>query len=84
MNRDIYLLHQTPGECAKDLIAKLPLLPGDRVIEPFKGEGAFYDSFPAFVTKDWAELEQGRDYKDISGEYDWVITNPPFQVETGG
>ena len=77
------MFHQTPKECAKDLIGFVPLVDGDRVIEPFKGEGAFYNNFPTFISKDWAELEEGRDYKDLSGEYDWVITNPPFRLETG-
>lgn len=83
MNKETYLFHQTPNECAKDLIPFVPLQPNDRVIEPFKGEGAFYNNFPSTVQKEWAELEQGRDYKDLSGEYDWVITNPPFRLETG-
>jgi hypothetical protein len=83
MDKATYLLHQTPKELAKDLMQFIPLVEGDKVIEPFKGEGAFYDCFPATVSKDWAELEQGRDYKDLSGNYDWVITNPPFQLETG-
>jgi len=83
MDKATYLLHQTPKELAKDLMQFIPFVEGDKVIEPFKGEGAFYDCFPATVSKDWAELEQGRDYKDLSGNYDWVITNPPFQLETG-
>lgn len=83
MDKDIYNFHQTPKQCAKDLMAFVPLVAGDIVIEPFKGEGAFYDAFPDYVQKDWAELEQGRDYTDISGTYDWVITNPPFRLETG-
>ena len=84
MDKAIYLLHQTPKELAKDLIGYVPLIEGDKVIEPFKGEGAFYDAFPNYVNKDWAELEQGRDYTDLSGSYDWVITNPPFSLYTGG
>jgi hypothetical protein len=84
MNKDAYQLHQTPKDCARDLIEYIPLVPGDIVIEPFKGEGAFYDAFPDYVEKEWAELEQGRDYRDLSGNYDWVITNPPFRLETDG
>lgn len=83
MDKETYLFHQTPAECAKDLLAFISLQPNDKVIEPFKGEGAFYNNFPNYVHKEWAELEQGRDYKDISGEYDWVITNPPFRLQTG-
>lgn len=84
MDRETYLFHQTPSECAKDLLAFVPLQNDDKVIEPFKGEGAFYNNFPTFVKKDWAELEQGKDYTDISGEYDWVITNPPYKLEENG
>jgi len=71
-----YLFHQTPKNLAKDLIPFVPLVEGDRVIEPFKGEGAFYDALPTFVQKDWAEIQQGRDYQTLTSEYDWVITNP--------
>jgi hypothetical protein len=80
MNEE-YLFHQTPRELAKDLINNVPLVEGDRVLEPFKGEGAFYDSLPDWVSKDWAEIQQGRDYKSIEGTFDWVITNPPFKLE---
>jgi DNA modification methylase len=83
MNRETYLFHQTPEELCKELIKECPLVSGDTVLEPFKGEGNFYNNFPANVVKSWAELEQGRDYKDVQGNYDWVITNPPFRLETG-
>tara|TARA_R110000868_G_scaffold283886_1_gene544305 strand:- start:285 stop:788 length:504 start_codon:yes stop_codon:yes gene_type:complete len=78
-----YLFHQTPKELANDLITFVPLVEGDKVVEPFKGEGAFYDSLPAFVEKDWAEIRQGRDYTTLT-EYDWVITNPPFALDIDG
>lgn len=83
MDKQTYYFHQTPKELAKDLLSFVSLQPNDRVVEPFKGEGAFYDAFPSTVQKDWAELEQGKDYTDLSGEYDWVITNPPFRLDTG-
>jgi hypothetical protein len=75
-----YYFHQTPTACAKDLIPLIPLVAGDKVLEPFKGEGAFYDNFPDFVEKDWCEIQQGRDYKDYDKPYDWVVTNPPFKL----
>ena len=83
MDRETYLFHQTPAECAKDLIAFLDIAPTDILYEPFKGEGAFYNNFPTANPKLWAELEQGVDYRDVSGAYDWVITNPPFKLDTG-
>jgi hypothetical protein len=83
MDKATYDLHQTPKELAKDLMAFVPLVEGDRVVEPFKGDGAFYDAYPTYVSKDWAELEQGKDYRELTAEYDWVITNPPFRLDTG-
>jgi hypothetical protein len=82
MDREIYEFHQTPVALARTLLPLVPLEPGDRLYEAFKGEGAFYDNFPDGHPKDWSEIEQGREYTDYSGEYDWVITNPPFRLET--
>ena len=76
-----YYFHQTPPALAKKLIDKLDLVAGDRVLEPFRGEGAFYNELPDFVIKEWTEIEEGRDYKDNNDKYDWVISNPPFRLE---
>ena len=81
---EIYKFHQTPVALAQALIPRIPLEPNDTLYEAFKGEGAFYDNFPAGHPKGWSEITQGRDYKDYLGEYDWVITNPPFQLMEGG
>ena len=82
MDKDAtYFLHQTPSELAKDLIPKVPIIPTDRLYEPFKGEGAFYNHFPAENPKDWSEITEGRDYLHNEAEYDWVITNPPFRLQ---
>lgn len=83
MKDDAYYFHQTPLELAKLLVNRVPLVDGDMVLEPFRGEGAFYNSFPEFVIKDWTEIEEGRDFNDYNGEIDWVITNPPFRLEKG-
>jgi hypothetical protein len=80
---ETYLLHQTPRDLAIDLIQKIDLVEGDVVLDAFKGEGAFFDSFPEFVNKQWCEKTQGRDYKDFSGMADWIITNPPYRIEEG-
>ena len=81
MKDDIYYFHQTPKDLCEDLIDLVPLEADDVVLEPFKGEGNFYDSFPDFVKKEWCEIEDGRDYKSYTGAIDWVITNPPFRME---
>lgn len=83
MKSDIYLFHQTPEELCKILLKEVPFEDGDRVLEPFKGEGAFYNNFPDNVVKDWTEIEEGRDFKDYNEPIDWVVSNPPFRLETG-
>ena len=85
MNKDdTYYFHQTPTELAKDIVAKYNHLfqDGDILYEAFKGEGAFYNAFPNRCTKKWAEITEGKDYKEET-DYDWVITNPPFRLDGG-
>ena len=77
---EMYYFHQTPALLAKDLMQFIPIVEGDVCYEPFAGENAFYNAFPSFATKVWTEITRGKDYKDFTGEYDWVITNPPFRV----
>ena len=80
---DTYYFHQTPKELCAELIKIVPLETGDRVLEPFRGEGNFYNNLPDFVEKDWCEIVDGRDYKDYDKPFEWVISNPPFKLETG-
>jgi len=83
VKNDFYYLEQTPTLLAKDLIESLNLGADLNLLEPFKGEGAFYDQFPTNCVKDFAELEEGRDYKTTNYRFqkiDWVITNPPFRI----
>jgi hypothetical protein len=80
---EAYYFHQTPFELCKKLISEVPLVEGDKVLEPFRGEGGFYNNLPEFVEKDWCEIVEGRDYKDYDKEIDWVISNPPFRLQDG-
>jgi len=83
MKSDLYYLHQTSKDLAKDLISYITFEDGDVVLEPFRGEGAFYDAFPSNVVKEWTEIEDGRDYLSHEGTVDWVVSNPPYRLETG-
>lgn len=82
MDKETYLFHQTPVELAKDLLTFVPISSTDILAEPFRGEGAFYNAFPEQNQKIWAEKEKGIDYTELM-DYDWVITNPPFRLDTG-
>jgi hypothetical protein len=77
---DVYYFHQTPEELCKELIKKLEIEEGDTILEPFKGEGGFYNNFPDKTIKYYTEIEEGLDYKTFDKNIDWVISNPPFKL----
>lgn len=79
---EVYLFHQTPTELAIKLIEEINILDTDIVLEPFKGEGAFYDNLPV-CKKEWCEITQGKDWLSYTDKVDWVITNPPFRLDNG-
>ena len=81
MTDNEYLFHQTPEQLAKDLINEVEFTEGDKVFEPFKGEGAFYNNLPQNVVKYWTEIKEGRDFRDFTENVDWVISNPPFRID---
>lgn len=75
-----YYFHQTPTKLAEDLMVFIPTEAGDTLLEPFKGEGAFYNIFPNYTNNIYCEIEEGIDYKEKTENIDWVITNPPFKL----
>lgn len=88
MDRKTYLFHQTPEELCKKLMKFVPAVEGDILLEPFRGEGSFYNNFPENTKNEWCELEEGRCYTSYEGNPDWVISksewrisNPPFRLE---
>lgn len=82
MNKDeTYYFHQTPETLCKELIKEIPFENNDRVLEPFRGEGSFYNNLPDNVNKDWCEILEGRDFKDYDKQIDWAVSNPPFRLE---
>ena len=83
MKDDTYYLHQTPKSLAKKIIENIDWKNNENVVEPFKGEGAFYDQLPDYVNKSYAEIEEGIDFRGIDySDVDTIITNPPFRLET--
>jgi len=71
---------QTPLETAKKIIGMFSWQDGETVLEPCRGEGAFYNQLPACVQKDWCEITEGKDFFNYSGKPDTVITNPPYNL----
>ena len=77
---ETYYFHQTPEELCKELIKKVDIQEGDIILEPFKGEGAFYNNLPTNTINHYCEIEEGIDFKSFNSIIDWVITNPPFRL----
>lgn len=79
-DRDVVL---TPRPLAAAIIKHFA--PQGRVLDPCRGEGAFYDQFPADCEKYWLELSKGLNFLlPIPSEFawmakvDWVVSNPPW------
>jgi len=79
---ETYYFHQTPESACKELLKEVPFEDDDKVLEAFRGEGAFYNNFPSNIQKDWCEILEGRDFKDYTAPIDWVVSNPPFRLES--
>jgi hypothetical protein len=48
------------------------------VLDPRRGDGAFFDQFPDHVDARWCEVAGGRDSKQWQAPVDWIVTNPPW------
>jgi len=83
MDRETYLFHQTPRDLCKKLIEFIPIQEGDILLEAFAGENNFFDNFPTNTINRWCEIERGVCYTSYTDKIDWVISNPPFRLETG-
>lgn len=68
----------TPENIAKLIISKFNL--SGKVLDPFKGKGAFYNNYPETVKKDWCEIDEGKDFFEYKEHVDWIISNPPYSI----
>ena len=75
---------QTPEQVCREIIGLIPWAEDELVLEPFRGDGNFYNNLPDSVRKDWCEIKEGRDFFNYSSQPDTIITNPPFRDQAGG
>jgi hypothetical protein len=66
----------TPRSLAREIIEHFPL--HGKLLDPCRGDGAFYDYFPEHCETDWCEITQDRDFFDYDEHVDWIVTNPPW------
>jgi len=50
--------------------------PTGKILEPCCGTGNFLQ----VMETDWCEITKGRDFLDVKGHWDWIITNPPYSL----
>lgn len=83
MVRTVSLNNYSDVHFTDDLLARRVIdhfKPAGRCLEPFKGDGAFFNHLPA--GSDWCEITEGRDFFAYQEPADWIITNPPFSNMT--
>ena len=67
----------TPFSLALKLIEMADIKPTDRVLDPCRGNGAFFDNLPS-CKKDYCEITENKDFFAYNESVDIIIGNPPF------
>lgn len=68
----------TPLEISKKIIDMFDIQ--GTILDPFKGEGSFYNQFPKGNKKMWCEIKEGKDFFEFEQNVDWIISNPPYSI----
>lgn len=66
----------TPDYVSKHIIRWLN--PTGKILDPCKGDGAFYNYFPQGA--EYCEIREGKDFFLYNEKVDWVIGNPPYSI----
>jgi hypothetical protein len=51
--------------------------PSGRVLDPCRGNGAFWNAMPG---AEWCEIAEGRDFLSWQEPVDWLVSNPPYST----
>eukprot|EP00732_Lithocolla_globosa_P004261 Lithocolla_globosa_v1_NODE_3842_length_1558_cov_16.637326.p1 type:complete len:191 gc:universal NODE_3842_length_1558_cov_16.637326:121-693(+) len=70
----------TPPSVAQLMIDMCSLRDGQTVLDPCRGDGAFYNLFPSNVQKEWFEIAEEKDFFDCKEHFDWIVGNPPYSM----
>ena len=69
----------TPKPVAELMIDLCDIQPTDRVLDPSKGGGVFYDNLGECI-KDYCEITEDRDFFKYDKPADIIIGNPPYSL----
>ena len=63
----------TPSDVVDDCmkLISISIKESDILLDPFLGNGAFYNKFPDINTKFWCEIEKGVGFFDYNQKIDW-------------
>jgi len=67
---------QTPIYVAQKIVNHFK--PKGTILEPCKGDGNFLKVLPK--NTDWCEIKEGKDFFEVQGHWNWIITNPPYSL----
>jgi hypothetical protein len=71
----------TPLAVATTHINSIATLPTDRWLDPFYGEGIYYDNFPVpKEQRDFTEISKGLDFFVYDKPVDVICSNPPYSI----
>ena len=71
----------TPKKLATLMINLCDIKPEDKVLDPSRGKGIFYDNLPT-CKKDWCEITDNKDFFKYDSEVDIIVGNPPYSLWT--
>jgi hypothetical protein len=77
-SNDVYY---TPESLVRIHLAFIKAQPGERILEPFAGQDAYFKLFPEYFKECkyfWTEIERGRDFFNWNAPVDIIVSNPPF------
>ena len=70
----------TPSTVAKLMIDMCDIHQNDKVLDPSKCSGVFYDNLPSYCCKHYCEITDNKDFFECVDSCDWIIGNPPFSL----
>tara|TARA_R110000824_G_C15164904_1_gene672293 strand:+ start:555 stop:1166 length:612 start_codon:yes stop_codon:yes gene_type:complete len=69
----------TPLKLAKLMIDFCDIQPSEKVLDPSKGKGVFFNNLPK-CNKDWCEITLNRDFFKYNKPVDLIIGNSPYSI----
>ena len=72
----------TPKNVALLMIEMCDIKENDKVLDPSKGKGIFYNNLPNNCEKFYCEIDENNDFFDFNDKVDLIIGNPPYSLWT--